>query len=645
MSSRFLLSHLAMILAACLVAACSDSSSSSPTPAGADWTSLPSGTPAKYVGGTPVMVAEATIDSAGGKLQGTAGSPIEGVVVTVPAGALDEPTQLSLGYDNGTFTDVSPEDLSGVVLVLNSNGTHVFGEPIKIEYPFKAEGRIPVPYYLRDDGTLVIAAALPLDRAARRGAFVSWHASKFTWMNVGNPKLPAVWNKFHPAVDGFPFKNDTNKYAPNGRCWGIANFALWYKNTAGGNLATQFGELVTTTTGGADMPSGLAMVATRAHNSVALKSPGVYDLPADEFVAGVKDALSRGATGVLVGLGSPSHAVLAIAYTDNQIAFYDSNWPGEFKAVDYTLDPPSLIYGTKRPMGYWGDGQLVLNESHEQILADAKAGFHQENETKIEITSHKNGDTVDKEIVLEGKVLAGQLLPSEIELHVKHQDGTLSQPKTMPLPPDDNSFSFPITLDEGENQIWFVTKGQVAYVGLQETPNDHSEGKFHLDVESANQGAGFFTVDYRNDAIGAPTFHVESNATLSKLVETTTDTQYLIGGTVTMTTQSFTSSNQCSCELKDGVQAIGPDDGSISVTKTTPPAVNISFQHSWDYACTCQTGSMDLTVGVSFDTLGGSSCTEGVNVPTTSPPAIVGSFTQDCLPMVTSTATWSFTLQ
>jgi hypothetical protein len=642
MNSRFLLRCITFVVAGSLLVACSDSPSS--LPAEFDWASLPSATPTTYTSGTPVMVAETTVDAAGGVLQGAAGTPVEGVVVTVPAGALGQPTVLRLGYDNGSFSNASPDDLSGVVLVLESSGTRVFEQPLKIEFPFKDPQRIPVPYYLRDDGRLEVVVALPVDRVAKRGGFLTWHASNFTWMNVGNPKLPAVWNKFHPAVDGFAFKNGTSPYAPNGRCWGISDFSLWYKNTAGGNLASQFGDQVPTATGAGSTLSAQDMVATRSHNSVALKSPTLMSLEPVEFITGVKDALSRGATGVLVGLADPAHVVLAIAYTDNQIAFYDSNWPGVFKAVDYSLNPPSLVYGTERAMGYWGDGQLVFNETREQILADAKAGFHNENETKIEITSHQNGAKVDKEIVLEGKIRSGQLLASEIEMYVKYPDGSLAQPKTLPMPPQDNTFIFPLTLQNGENQIWFVTRGQVAYVGLKETPNDHQEGKFHLRVQASSKGTGGFAVDYKNDVIPNTVFQVEALATLTMDVDTLTDTSYVIGGTATMKTQSFTT-NLANCVLKVGAVPIGPDDGLLTVLRGPPAAVNLSYAGSWDYTCTSSYGSSDMSVTVSFDTITGPSCSQSADVPTADPLAPTGSFTQDCYAPVVSTASWNFILQ
>ena len=454
--------------------------------------SLPAVEPASYLTGTTVMVSEATIGDQGGTLTGAAGTPVEGVVVTVPAGAMSEPTTLTLGYDNGgVFTNVKFAE-QNVVMVLNSSGRTNFLKPIKVEFSFNSPDRIPVPYYINEDGTLEIVTPLPFDRLAGRAGFITWHVSNYTFLNSDNSPAP-ISTGFESARDGFKESNVTNsKYVVKGRCWGMSNFVRWYWKNVGSGLYNKYLYTVPSSSGDPDV-SGQRVITVRAHNSVAYYAPENNDavMTANkfyDFIAQVKDALSRGSGPVMISLGNEAggaHVVLAIGFSDKQIAVYDPNHPGKTKAIDYAgdFDEP---YGIWTQFNIFGNGELKLNEKYQYLVSDAQAKFHGEHETKIEITSHQPDQKVHSDMIsLEGQIYSGHVLIERIEATVIHADGTSSDPVIFDMLPNDNTFKLPLKLKNGANGILFSSKGYVAFKGVESIT-------YYLD---APQGAKMFPLE------------------------------------------------------------------------------------------------------------------------------------------------------
>jgi hypothetical protein len=442
---------------------------------GAQWRSLPPAPVAKFTKSNEHIVAEGVFDASGGTLQGPPGTPVEAVSVEVPAGAFEKSTKLRLGYAEGRYENVAENERGGPVIVLHSDGPPVFQKPLRVSFPFDAPGRIPVPYYVHEDGSLEVMAPQKVDRAAKRGSFITWHTSDMMWINVGPDKnFKTVWSGFDPKRDGFSFRNDTNEYAPRARCWGMSNFAKWHFETQGPGLAKKFQTKVRTETGHGGEVQAAQIVATRAHNSVALRGDMPYDQDNVAFLTAVMDALSRGAKAVPVAMENGPHVVLAIGYTDWQVAFYDNNHPGKFKALDYNWKADGTLvttYGRFTGFSVWG-GEMGLDEEYSKILKDAQDGFHAENQAKVEVTSHKEGERVrSKKVTLEGKVYSGQLLVSQITAEVTHPDGTTYSMTTGMSGPDRKEFDVPIELKHGKNKLRFVTKGRVAYQGVAEEPN------------------------------------------------------------------------------------------------------------------------------------------------------------------------------
>jgi hypothetical protein len=478
------------------------------------WKTLPQASPAAYEPGSQTIVAQATIDAAGGTLSGPAGTPVEGITVTVPAGALSESTTLGLGYDDGSFTNVSAEE-QNVVMVLTSSGAHEFDQPLTISFPFTDSTLIPVAFYIDDSGGLEVVNTLPVDWTAGQGSFMTWHASDYTWLNVDPASPKPVNNGFDVSGDGFPIDNTVPvKYAPDGRCLGMINFAKWYKEKAGGSLGLEFLDPIPTATSGAKL-SGQQLIATRAHNSVSFYNDEVTATDDLTFITTVKEALAEGAVGVPVGIATDkgSHALLAIGYSDNQIALYDPNHPGVTKAMDYTLSPAHVSYGDWKYFVIFG-GEHRRHESFDHILQDAQAGFHGENETKIEITSHSDGQKVSStDVSLEGHIHSGQVLISELEAKVTYDDGSESAPVTLPMPIDDDSFRLPLTLKKGTNVISFVTRGYVALQGVQEI--SHDPETFTLDEDDNAAPASLITITSSRTVTNSDGSHSQVSVSMS----------------------------------------------------------------------------------------------------------------------------------
>ena len=469
----------------------SEEASPTDTPPEFNWPSgtgeLPAATPVTYHAGTPVVVASATIDATGGTIAGAAGTPIDGVVVTFPPGALTAATGLTLGYDNGTFDNATDKDLTNPVLVLQSDGQTVFAKPIEVRFPFTDATKVPVPYYIAPDGTLDLVHPLPIDRAASRGGFTTWHASDYTWVNKDTHSSKPVFNGFRPEVDGFAFSNTKDDtWAPNGRCWGISTFTRWYKKTHGGGLYSMFLDSVPTRTSQKVELTGQEVIATRAQISVFLYNTALQNIDQTPAILAIQDALNKGAPAVMVGLAGPkgNHAVLALGYSDNQIAVYDSNHPGVTKGIDYKMSyvegvDSTISYGAYNYVGVWGNGELPMAEPMDLILTDANTSFHGENQTKVEITSHQPNQKVNaQDVVLEGKVHSGEVSIAEVEVTVIYPDLTTSDPQTVSLKPGDGDFSVPLKLQAGDNVVAFRTRGYVVPgEGLRVIPNDRDMGE------------------------------------------------------------------------------------------------------------------------------------------------------------------------
>ena len=378
-----------------------------------------------------------------------------------------------------------------------------------------------------------------------------------------------------------------------------------------------------------------------------------------EIMAGIRISGQTQVIGISFNDGSGLHALLAIGYSDNQIAVYDSNYPGEWKAIDYRLQPDMgdawVGYGDKHSVNIFGD--MPRAESFPAMLSDAKAGFHDQSQTKIEITSHQNGATASEaQITLRGKIHSGQVLIAEATVWVEYKAGGESERQTITVSEENKDFSVVLKMLDGENRVRFTTRGRTVNADgqLMEIRNDleKDEDKFVLNYnQTGKQGNLTFVVTTQHG-----TFNLEGNARIYyNGVDDPDDgdgdhpefTGYTVAGTVTMKTTSFLRSDKKRCVLQGAAEHAldAPPLGSyFRAWKTDPPTAWFWFSAPiWEYQCEGD-GMESIYLGFVSHTGTGAGCDTIAFVPIDDLTSPAGSFTMNCdsHSPYTITGTWAF---
>jgi hypothetical protein len=191
---------------------------------GDDW--LPGGVYA--LPGNVTLDASATIGAAGGTLDGPGGSPIAGVHVAVPAGALGGDVQLSLGHTDGTVTPLAGT-WGGVMLDISATEPLALAQVMEVTMPFSgAADEVPVPYYVAPDGALQPCTLTAIDRVAGTFSFITQHASVYTYILAKFGSLPATYQTtFLPEAYGFQINHNGSLYY-KAESLGMAAWSQWY---------------------------------------------------------------------------------------------------------------------------------------------------------------------------------------------------------------------------------------------------------------------------------------------------------------------------------------------------------------------------------------------------------------------------------
>jgi len=477
-----------------LVAACSGGGGDGIHPSGNNETG------AAVALGTTVELVTETIGPSGGTVQGPAGSPLEGVSVFVPPGALNGSTPVSLGYNDGSIAPVLGEH-AGPILHLAAGDVTRFNEPLEITVPFPGGDTLPIPYYIRDQGTLHLLGVAGQDPTAGEYTFLTNHASLFAtiyarWKPEAGPIvaiLPPIDSGFRPDRDGFRVANFSSYPNPQGSCEGMVDFSRWYfpgYKRSRGDLYARFSDTVQT------------LLATRAMTSVALdrslRSLAAYGLQyyvfADDVVyIFVAHALNNNPSQpVALGLydhtgGAVGHGVLAYAAGNGRISVYDPEYPGD--NARFILLPPDSghiePYRGYRKMVCFPDLTSVSkNEPFDNILKDAEAGFPGGPSARIDVTSHADNATVGSQTpTLRGHIDSGEVFIEELGIWI---NGSEYDRIDVPISGD---WEATIEIREGGNDIEFYTYGWLFNRGLTSVTNGGENpfrlrGDFGADPES-----------------------------------------------------------------------------------------------------------------------------------------------------------------
>lgn len=449
--------------------------------------------PVTFTAGTDAVITSKVIAQTGGTIEaGSSGTPIDGVKVQFPAGALPADTNVSLGYNTGTLTP-NEGTYAGVALVLNTGSVTQFEQPVSITVPFTDITKVPVPYYVDSTGKLHPMQLMAIDRTAETFTFYTFHASWFTWILADTAYAPGpediVNTGYSPEADGFQIGNWGNEHNREGECFGMTSFSLWYfmnKKAEKGNFYPKYMSVVSPNDwwhGGAFV--GQDIIATRAFTSIAQMWTTFYKNVFDEQIlmsdedryVFLRNTMLNNGVPVLVHLSHKNgddgnHSVLAYAINDidGTISVYDPIYPNTSKTITYnksnkTFDaynPLGIGLGTYDGITFVGTGDwlpfvdgdtLQLYEPYQNILDDADANFQGSNNATINVTSHANDQQVtERNITLSGHIDSGEVLITQLVVFVGSNQFRVNVGQ-------DGAFSLVIPLESGNNYIQFVTEG------------------------------------------------------------------------------------------------------------------------------------------------------------------------------------------
>lgn len=454
--------------------------------------------PVTFSPGNDVTVTSKVIAQTGGTIEaGNSGTPIDGVQVQFPAGALPADTNVSLGYNTGTLTP-NEGTYAGVALVLNTGAVTQFDQPVTIIVPFTDTSKVPVPYYVDSTGKLHPAQLITIDRTAKTFTFQTFHASWFTWIFGLMADTIGIGDEntgYSPGEDGFQVVNNGSEYNREGECFGMTSFSLWYfmdKKASKGKFYPKYYNIVGTDASGNSL-RGQDIIATRAFISIAQQWTSYYSNIVDEQLALTQEDRYASIVNIIQNTRNPvliylyhtdrsnrgAHSVLAYAFNNlsGRISIYDPIYPGQEKTITYDKSTKAFnSYSGYDGIIYNGDGSLHLTESYQNILDDADANFQSSGNATINVTSHTNGQQVtERNITLSGNIQSGQVLVTKLKVFVG------STPFSVNVG-SDGSFSLTISLERGINYLQFVTEGNDASGRLIQVPNNMATVDFTINL-------------------------------------------------------------------------------------------------------------------------------------------------------------------
>ncbi|MDR3075742.1 MAG: hypothetical protein LBU26_00445 [Synergistaceae bacterium] len=190
--------------------------------------------PVVYTPGEDVKLITKTIGINGGIIEtGNTGTPVDGVSVTFPAGALTSETNVTLGYNLGSMT-LNNGTWSGAAITLETDGKNGFDVPVEITVPTTDLYGIIAPYHVVEENGKIRPCQLKnIDTATQTATFITLHASKFLTVTPAydfsnNTVYSSPDYGFSPSEDGFGIENFPSQNFPNGNCFGMSAMTVWY---------------------------------------------------------------------------------------------------------------------------------------------------------------------------------------------------------------------------------------------------------------------------------------------------------------------------------------------------------------------------------------------------------------------------------
>ena len=143
--------------------------------------------PAYYEYGRTIIVKSFNVDMNGGLFEITnTGTPVDGIVIEIPQGALDKKVTLLVGYNNGRLLNLRSGKESGTVIVLSSDPKiREFEYPVKITIHFdRSISKLVAGYSIDEQGHLHALDIGFLNKDTGIVSFYSFHSLMFTWIYI-----------------------------------------------------------------------------------------------------------------------------------------------------------------------------------------------------------------------------------------------------------------------------------------------------------------------------------------------------------------------------------------------------------------------------------------------------------------------------
>lgn len=468
---------------------------------GADWQGGVDPVPAQFVAGLVQPGADAAIGQAGGTLDGPSGSPLEGVKVVVPAGAIPNGTQVTLDYNDGSVTPAAGVWEGPIIELEVDQPNAEFDEPIYITLPYSESADfIPVPYYIDDQGRFEGCDLKSIDAVNGTYTFTTWHASKFTTIKVakGSVDLEDYDTRFKPEDNGFQVINATSAFT-GGNCGGLSAFAAWYYTNWKGIEPPLYNSFMYNV----DARKGQDVVGTRAAISMNRKWTEHWpyvdaqsSLDDEEVFNIIRNMMTNQGSPVLLYIKAATpkgrdavHAIMAYAYDEDSLKVWDPNTPAPQATPEVTFDEITGFNPFNNggynfiSFKYLGLGSVKVAENFYDILQDAKNQFQSVDSTITSIAPADGHTTASLTQLLNFTVSSGQVNVEHVELLIKHVgDDTFARLKAAPGASDDYAFNVP--LKPGDNVVWFDTQGYGADNALISTRNNWRTKDFHIECNA-----------------------------------------------------------------------------------------------------------------------------------------------------------------
>jgi len=350
------------------------------------------GTPQTVIDmGEPVLVTTQSIGASGGNITvADAASPLNGLTIAFPAGAVASSTEIKVSYadiNESGSTLPSETHVVSKMLILESSSETNFNKPVTVTFPYDttlttynefvnayeylSEGK-PKALYTRGPETRIeVAAITARNTATAKVSFMVRHFSNYLILEWAKKVADVMSTSadfnvdtgFSPSNDGWFIANYGSILNPGGNCIGMSSFAKWFF-TWKGVLSDSDGLYNKYRQGDPDkweddvcaieiasrMQTG--EIAIWKTSSAEMSKLGFSSLEvAKSFVQAMRDTgqpqIMYVQQAYADGTFGGAHAILARAYSNGVFKIYDPNFPGnEDRKVTYTYNGNWGIYNS-----------------------------------------------------------------------------------------------------------------------------------------------------------------------------------------------------------------------------------------------------------------------------------------------------------